>query len=218
MHLTPQWVDYTDLTAVIRVEVDCLFIDSEMPGLRIVRVGSQNTRTYNSFRTRRTVAPILPGFIGDALPRSKYALVNSSVHPPSDDSNEYCPTCLQETSSIQGHRLQVVARRKRRIACSYSRCSRTSLQLSRLALIFSAHALFLLPPRSFYRPVTTFSARRSSWRPTPISYTCRRQGRSGGRIRHINFLMRYLGDFLDCAQLVNNTAKPLPWPAGHSSE
>jgi len=114
--------------------------------------------------------------------------------------------------------LQVVARRKRRIACSYSRCSRTSLQLSRLALIFSAHALFLLPPRSFYRPVTTFSARRSSWRPTPISYTCRRRGRSGGRIRHSNFLMRYLGDFLDCAQLVNNTAKPLPWSAGHPSE
>src|SRR5215831_12227341 len=73
VHLTSEGVDYTDLTAVIRVEVDCLFIDTEMPGLRIVRVGSQNARTYDSFRTRRAVAPILPGFIGDAL---KHALVN----------------------------------------------------------------------------------------------------------------------------------------------
>ena len=111
-----------------------------MPGLRIVRVGSQNTRTYNSFRTRRAVAPILPGFIGDALPWGKHALVNGPVHAASDDSNKYCATCLQETSSIQGHRLQGVARRKRRVACSYSSYSLTSLQSCRRALIFSALA------------------------------------------------------------------------------
>src|SRR6516164_7604120 len=35
------------------------------------------------------------------------------------------------------------------------------------------------------------------------THFCRRRGRSDGRIRHINFLMRYIGDFLDCAQLVN---------------
>ena len=79
--------------------------DTEMPGLRIVRVGSQNARPHNSFRTRCAVPPILPGFIGDALPRGKHALVNGPVHNASGKSDKDCATCLQENSSIHLRRL-----------------------------------------------------------------------------------------------------------------
>src|SRR5262249_60970646 len=56
--------------------------------------------TDNAIRHRGAVAPTPPGFIGDALPCGKHALITGSVHAASDNSNKYCATYLQEASSI----------------------------------------------------------------------------------------------------------------------
>ena len=101
-----------------------LFIDTEMLGLRIVRVGSQSARADNSFRSRRAVAPILPGFIGDALLRSKHALVYAPVHAASDDGNKNLATCLQENSPIHVYQIteRCRAEEKSRLAVDPSQC------------------------------------------------------------------------------------------------